>query len=84
MRRRETAKRRAKWERIRPRVLARQAAYREVAAQGVGVRNAKYAASVAPPFNQCADCARLHALAGHYGCPFVGASGALQPSGSRS
>ncbi len=70
--RKETPKRRARWERMRPHVLARRAVYREVMAQEVGHSNARYAAAQAPPLPFCGDCGELHKRTGHMGCQYPG------------
>jgi hypothetical protein len=70
-RRKETRKRRARWERMRPRVLARMAAYREVR-PSAGHRSAQYAAAQAPPLPFCRDCGELFERTGHMTCQYPG------------
>lgn len=72
MRRVETAKRRARWERRRPFILARVHAFALARLSGLGIREAKRQAAQAEPFPHCADCGRLGFNTGHQECQYPG------------
>lgn len=71
-RRKETPKRRARWESLRPRVLARIAAYARERRMGHGHRDAQRFAASESPLSCCADCGELHERTGHMGCQYPG------------
>ncbi|MBI3204471.1 MAG: hypothetical protein HYZ29_23240 [Myxococcales bacterium] len=82
-RRKETPKRRARWEWMRARVLSRMFAYSwSRNRDGEGHRAAQREVSEAVPFDFCADCGELCERTGHMGCQYPGSALAL-PFGKR-